>query len=72
MQDTNKSRKNLEWLESQRLELQINLFKDYTEIMKIVTNNIMEMSITEKCVHVIAAYRKEKDATQDVAIIREV
>ncbi len=25
MQDTNKSRKNLEWLESQRLELQISL-----------------------------------------------
>lgn len=49
MKDTNYSEKNLEWLESQRLEYQISLFQDYTEIMKIVANNIMESSVIEKC-----------------------
>ncbi len=49
MKDTNYSEKNLEWLESQRLDYQISLFQDYTEIMKIVANNIMESSVVEKC-----------------------
>lgn len=49
MKDRQNSRKNLEWLKEQKLEYQISLFQDYTEIMKIVANNLMESSITEKC-----------------------
>lgn len=49
MKDTNYSRKNLDWLKEQDLEYQVSLFQDYTEIMKIVANNLMESSIGEKC-----------------------
>lgn len=49
MKDTNNREKNLEWLKEQTLEYQISLFQDYTEIMKIVANNLMESSIEEKC-----------------------
>ena len=49
MKDTNYSGKNLEWLESQKLDYQISLFQDYKEIMKIVANNLMESSIEGKC-----------------------
>jgi transposase-like protein len=49
MKDTNNKQKNLEWLKSQNLDYQISLFQDYTEIMKIVANNLMESSIEEKC-----------------------
>ncbi|MDP2303657.1 MAG: hypothetical protein Q8N03_14660 [Ignavibacteria bacterium] len=49
MQDTDKRNKNLEWLKSQPLESQLNLFQKYTEIMKILANSLMETSIGEKC-----------------------
>lgn len=49
MQDTDNRNKNLEWLKSQPLESQLNLFQEYTEIMKIVANSLMETSMGEKC-----------------------
>lgn len=49
MQDTNNREKNLNWLRDQTKEYQISLFQDYTEVMKIIANNLMESSITEKC-----------------------
>lgn len=49
MKDTKSREKNLEWLVSQPLEYQINLLQDYTEMVKIVANNLMQSSIIEKC-----------------------
>lgn len=49
MKDTNNSKDKLEWLKKQPMEYQISLFEEYTEIMKIVANNLMESSIELKC-----------------------
>ena len=45
MKDTNNSKNKLEWLKKQPMEYQISLFKEYTEIMEIVANNLMESSM---------------------------
>jgi len=49
MKDTKNREKNLDWLTRQPLEYQISLLQDYTEMVKIVANNLMQNSITEKC-----------------------
>ena len=49
MQDNNNRIKNLEWLKERSLKYQLSLFQDYTEIMTIVANNLMQNSIEEKC-----------------------
>lgn len=49
MQNTNSREKNLEWLQNQPLTEQLNIFQEYTEIMKIVANTLMQESVTEKC-----------------------
>ena len=49
MQDTHSKEKNLEWMKNQPLSVQLNMFQEYTEIMKIVANTLMQESVTEKC-----------------------
>jgi len=49
MKDTNSRDKNLSWLENQPLEYQISLFQEYSEIMKIVANSLLNQSINKKC-----------------------
>lgn len=49
MKDTNSREKNLEWLKEQPSSYQISLFQDYTEVMKIVANSLLQNSINEKC-----------------------
>lgn len=49
MKDTKSREKNLDWLSKQLIEYQINLLQDYTEMTKIVANNLMQNSVTEKC-----------------------
>ncbi len=49
MENTNNREKNLEWMKNQPLSVQLNMFQEYTEIMKIVANTLMQESMTEKC-----------------------
>jgi transposase-like protein len=45
MQDT----KNIEWLLSQPKEYQLNLFRDYVELVKILASHLMEEEMDNKC-----------------------
>jgi len=49
MQDTNNRIKNLDWLKEQSLEYQLSLFQDYTEMIKIIANNLMHEEMKNKC-----------------------
>ena len=49
MQDTNSREKNLDWMKNQPLSTQLDMFQEYTEIMKIVANTLMQVSMSEKC-----------------------
>ncbi len=44
MKNTNNREKNLEWMRNQPLSAQLNMFQEYTEIMKIVANTLTQES----------------------------
>ncbi len=49
MKDTNNRYKNLEWFLRQSRKEQLEIFQDYTEMLKIVANNLLKGEIEEKC-----------------------
>lgn len=49
MQNTNNRDKNLKWFQNLGIEEQLNIFQDYTEMLRIVASNIMQEEIKKKC-----------------------
>jgi transposase-like protein len=49
MQNKENRNKNLHWFENLSVEEQMNIFQDYSEMLKIVATNLMQEEIERKC-----------------------
>ena len=49
MKNQEKKRRNLQWFSNLELEEQLDIFQDYTEMLRIVANNLMLEEINNKC-----------------------
>ena len=49
MQNSKKRNENLQWFEQLSLDNQLDIFQDYTTMLKIVANNLLQEDITNKC-----------------------
>lgn len=49
MQNTNNRNKNLGWFQNLEIEEQLNIFQDYSEMLKIIATNLMQEDIERKC-----------------------
>ncbi len=48
MKNQEKKRRNLQWFSNLELEEQLDIFQDYTEMLRIVANNLMLEEINSR------------------------